>query len=446
MGKSTRLKAVALNTGWLVGKNIYTMALSVVIASLSARYLGPSNYGWINYAASYVSFFTALSRLGLDSFIVYDLTQRSEQTPEIIGTALVLRIICSSLSVIAVTAIVALSESGNQTLIIIAFLLALALLFDTYEVFSYWFSAKLLAKYVSIATMIACTVMGIWRIVLLIRGATVVWFAASSAISAMVSMIFVTICFFARNRSCKLRFSFDMAKSLLRRSYHFVLGSFAIAIFGNVDKIMLRLFIDEVHVGYYAAAMTIAAIWEFVPKAIISSCGPTIYELKKQGNPEYLRRIQQLFVIVMSLGVLVGIAFMVFSRLAIQVLYGDDFLPATVPLMILIWSTSFSQVGNIRAIWAMTESKYQYSKYFMILGAVLNITLNAIMIPLWGMNGAAIATCITIIFVALGAPMCFSKTRPFVYLMLSAHHQFPIVLRYGLRVLAKDKKRYSKDE
>ena len=43
------------NTSWLLFQNIYSMMLSLVIGALSARYLGPSNYGLIGYGASLVS-------------------------------------------------------------------------------------------------------------------------------------------------------------------------------------------------------------------------------------------------------------------------------------------------------------------------------------------------------------------------------------------------------
>ena len=52
------------NTNWLLFKNIYSMLLSLVVGSLSVRYLGPSNYGLIGYGTSLVNLFNAISQLG----------------------------------------------------------------------------------------------------------------------------------------------------------------------------------------------------------------------------------------------------------------------------------------------------------------------------------------------------------------------------------------------
>ena len=61
------------NSGWMIGQQMYNMLLQLVVGSLSARYLGPSNYGLINYGASIISFFSIVCRLGLDSVIINEM-------------------------------------------------------------------------------------------------------------------------------------------------------------------------------------------------------------------------------------------------------------------------------------------------------------------------------------------------------------------------------------
>lgn len=48
---------VTRNASWMIIGRIYQMSLSFVVSMLTARYLGPSNYGLINYASSFTSFF-----------------------------------------------------------------------------------------------------------------------------------------------------------------------------------------------------------------------------------------------------------------------------------------------------------------------------------------------------------------------------------------------------
>ena len=48
------------NTSWMLAQQIYSMILSLVVGSLSARYLGPSNYGLLSYGSSLISLFTMM--------------------------------------------------------------------------------------------------------------------------------------------------------------------------------------------------------------------------------------------------------------------------------------------------------------------------------------------------------------------------------------------------
>ena len=64
------------NTSWLILQQLYSMVLSLIVGAISARYLGPSNYGLINYGASFVAFFTSISTLGFDSVIVTEIVKQ----------------------------------------------------------------------------------------------------------------------------------------------------------------------------------------------------------------------------------------------------------------------------------------------------------------------------------------------------------------------------------
>ena len=79
---------VAQNAGWLVGSKVIQMILSFFISLLTARYLGPSNYGLINYATAYTTFFSALCSLGLNSIIVKELLDNPNDEGNVLGTAI----------------------------------------------------------------------------------------------------------------------------------------------------------------------------------------------------------------------------------------------------------------------------------------------------------------------------------------------------------------------
>ena len=73
---------VVKNAGWIIGARIVQALLSFVIGMLTARFLGPSNYGLINYAASIVAFFTPLMELGITNIIVHQLIEYNDREGE----------------------------------------------------------------------------------------------------------------------------------------------------------------------------------------------------------------------------------------------------------------------------------------------------------------------------------------------------------------------------
>ena len=91
MLQSLRKNKVVKNAGWIIGGKVANKLLAFVVGIFAARYLGPSNYGLINYAAAYAAFFASLCTLGINSVIVKNFVDHPDQQGETIGTTLLLR-------------------------------------------------------------------------------------------------------------------------------------------------------------------------------------------------------------------------------------------------------------------------------------------------------------------------------------------------------------------
>ena len=76
-----------------------------------------------------------------------------------------------------------------------------------------------------------------------------------------------------------------------------------------------------------------------------------------------------------------------------------------------MFGVMFSFVGVVREFWLVCEGKQKYAKYFALFGAIGNVALNFLLIPRYGINGAAIATVCTQILTAILIPLLFKDTR-----------------------------------
>lgn len=409
----------AKNASWLIGGKIAQMVLSFFVSILTARYLGPNNYGIISYVNAYVAFFISLCTLGVNSVIIKDFVEKPQEQGEAVGTTLAMRFISSFLSVIMILCIVNVVDHDEPTTIVVAALCSVSLLFQVFDTFNYWFQSRYESKITSIATFVAYAATALYRIVLLALHKNVEWFAFATSVDYIVLGVFLFYSY-RKNNGPKLSVSIEKGKSLLGRSYHYILSGMMVAIYGQTDKFMLKQMLDETSVGYYSLASSVNLMWVFVLQAIIDSMYPTIMRLHEKDREQFNRKNRQLYAIVIYVSMAAAICFVLFAPLVIKILYGDAYMPAVGPLRVITWYTIFSYLGVARNAWIVYMNKQKYLKYMYLSAAFINIGLNYIMIPIWGASGAALASLLTEICTSLVLPCCWKDMRPNVRLMIDA--------------------------
>lgn len=408
------------NASWLIGGKVFQMLISLFVGILTARYLGPGNYGLINYASSYILLFTALCTLGINSVIIKDFVDNPCEQGKALGTTIILRLISSILSVLIILGIVSVVDYKESETIIVVFLCSTTLIFHAFDTINYWFQSKYKSKVTAVVTFIAYTLVSIYKIILLLLGKNVYWFAFASSLEYIFIAIFLLIAY-KKYGGPSFLISWDKGKKLLGNSYHYILSGMMVAIYGHIDRLMLKQMLDETAVGYYSVATAICSMWVFVLTAIIDSLYPTIIQLHSEKNCKaYDRKNKQLYAIVFYVSMIVSLVFTIFGGVFVKILYGNAYLSAITPLKIVTWYTAFSYLGVARNAWIVCENKQKYLKYIYVCAAVLNIILNFVFIPLWGTSGAALASLITQIFTSILLPYMIKELRPNAKLMIDA--------------------------
>lgn len=407
------------NAGWLIGGRVAQMLLSMVVGIITARYLGPGNYGLISYGTAYVNFFTSLCALGLTSVIVKDLVDYPDQQGQSLGTSVSMRLVSGVLAMVLIVGIVFVIDASEPLTITVVTLCSLGLVFRAFEMFNYWFQAQYRSKVTAVVALIGYVATSAYKIVLLALGKDVRWFALATTVDyAVIAVLLLVV--YKKSGGPRLKVSFTKGRSLLRVSYHYILASVMVAIYGQTDKLMLKQMLDETTVGHYAIATGICTMWTFVLQAIIDSVYPTILRLKSTDQAAYEKKNRQLYAIVFYVACGVSLLFTVFGDFVVCLLYGEEYLPASDVLKVVTWYTAFSFLGVARNAWIVSEGHHKYLKYMYGLAAVLNVVLNLALIPVMGAVGAALASLVTQICTSILLPMCFKDMRPNARLMLQA--------------------------
>ncbi len=402
--------SVIKNAEWMVGEQLVQMAISFVLSIVSTRYLGPSNFGIINYCSAYVAFFSSISALGLEGVLVKELVTSPDKEGLLVGTSLVMRICSGLFSVVSITVLLIIVKPGDYTIQLVGLLQSLVLLFKAFEVFDFWFQSKLKSKYVSLIKIVSYVLVAAYKVFILATAKSVLWFAFSTSLDFLIIALMLMVVY-PQQSGPKLSFSWVLAKELLKNSYHFILSSFFVLIYTQMDKLMIEAFFDETQVGYYGIATTIYNYWALVLTALINALRPSIISTKSVNEGEYVKRLKRLYALLAYLSFAAALFFTFFGKFLIPLVYGDAYRPSISAVTITMWYAAFSLIGTARGIWIVCESKNKYVKYYVILGAVANFFLNYTLIPALGINGAAIATLITQIITCVIAPALFKETR-----------------------------------
>lgn len=389
---------LAQNAGWLIGAKIYQLIINLVISMLMARYLGPSNFGLVNYAASFTTLFTAICTLGIDSILVNELLQ-NRNNGKLLGSAIGLRLCSSGLSVVTIIGLAWALNPQEPLTVQVVFLYSISLMFQSFDSINSWFQANLESKVTATVSAAGYTVAAIYKAFLLITEKDVRWFAAAHAVEyAFVAVLLLLSYHRSHNRVQSLRFSGKLGKDLLSKSYHFIISGMMIALYGQMDRVMLKSMISETAVGYYSCASTISSFWAFVLVAIIDASKPVILAKYSENKRAFEVGLIRLYGAILYLSAFATLGLTVLSKPLVLIMFGAEYLPARGTLCILSCGTAFAYLGVARSIWLVPQGKQKFAKYIAACGATGNLILNLLLIPRLGIIGAAIATVSTQIF------------------------------------------------
>lgn len=417
---------VIKNASWIIVCKIVQSIIAFVISTISARYLGPSNYGLINYAISVVAFAVPIAQLGLRNVLVDEIISHPEREGKTLGTAIGLSIVSSLFCLAGCLTFVLLTDSNELDTITVCSLYGISLIFQMTEMIQYWYQAKLLSKYTSVVSLLAYIVVAGYKVFLLVTQKSVYWFAVSYAFDyALISIILFVL--YKKLGTQKLSFSFELSKQLFARSRYYIVSNMMITIFSQTDRVMIKMMLGNSETGFYSIACTCAGLSTFIFVAVIDSMRPMIFESKKINQAKFERNVSVLYSIVIYMALCQSAILTALAKPIILLLYGSDYSEAIPLLQIVTWYSAFSYMGSVRNIWILAEEKQSCLWIINLSGAVLNVAGNAVLIPIWGAAGAAIASVITQFFTNFILCLIMKQIKPTAKLIFTALN--PLIIK-----------------
>lgn len=383
------------NISWLFVDKIIRIVGGLLVGVWIARYLGPADYGLLNFALAYTSFFVIFVQLGLDQILVRELVKHPALEGHLLGTAFYMKLGGAFLAIgfIAVSLFFLSVSALTKTAIM---LISLGMIFQSFDVIDMFFQSKVLSKYVVIARSSVFILLSVVKIFLILFQYEVIAFVLAQVGELILAALFLLYLYIKQGFSIKKwTFHKKVMSQLLLYGCSLALSGFIITVYTKIDQVMIGTMLNNEEVGIYSVAVTLSSAWLFIPTIFSNTFMPYFVKLKNTSPTLYQERLVQLYSLMFWLGAGMGIITLVLGKWGIEMLYGKAYSNAYLPLVLMIWNGIFISQAVARGIWLISENLQRYRLYNNLFAVVLNVIANMLLIPKFGINGAATATLLT---------------------------------------------------
>ena len=399
------------NTSWLLGERILRMGVSLFVGIYVARFLGPEKFGLLSYALGFVMLFVTIASFGLNEILVRELLQEKTQIKELLSTAFFIRVFGFLMMGCIIIFALQFTNDDKYTHMMIT-IITLSIFFQSFNVIDCYFQSQVQSKYVVIVQFIQLLITSLIKIFLIINKATLIWFAIVFLIDqALLAILLLSIFRWKKEWFSVFSVRWELVTQLFTNAWPLIFSGMMVSIYMKIDLIMIKEMLDAKAVGIYAAAVKLCEVLYFLPVVVMSSLFPAVVEARKKDLIVYRKQVYRIYEIMIGATAIVAIITTFLADWIVYILYGSIYQEAATILQIYIWAFVFVSLGVVSSKYLVAENLEIYAMYRSILGAIINITLNWYLIPIYGIKGAAFATLITQIFVAYLFLFCFRSTR-----------------------------------
>ncbi|MEY2985855.1 MAG: hypothetical protein RJB24_84, partial [Candidatus Parcubacteria bacterium] len=220
------------------------------------------------------------------------------------------------------------------------------------------------------------------------------WVMVWYSLAGMVQAIFMIT---ATYKYYPIRLNIDWVywKQIFKKALPlFVIITFNL-IYYRIDTVMLSVMKDQTAVGLYGASYKILEILIALPGMFMGLLLPLFTKYYLQDKTRFQHIFQQAFNILVTVAIPLGVAGILLSSKILDLIAGQEFMPATNTLQVLFIGIGFIFLGNLMGHILISAQFQSKSMYIAIIGAVFNVGLNLYLIPRYSYLGAATATAIT---------------------------------------------------
>ena len=416
----------ASNLVWLILDNLVKVAVSFTVTIYVIRYLGPADFGLLSYALSIVGILYPIATLGIDAILFRNIIKDKSNERALIKTAYTVRFL-AVLPLFLITFIVVYLYSKDMVFVYMLTILSSGMIVDVLSVYKEYFAANTQNKYIAISSSTSNILSSGIKILFIFTKLGVVWFAFTFVFQKAFNVL--SLRYFYKRKSILNTGGFDktIAKEIISDSWPLIFTSFSGLLYLYADQILIEYYLGVEQVGLYAAATKLIIFFYVIPTIMSNVIYPKIIELKQSmSSREFSLKIEIVYFINFMIALFILIFFLVFGEGLVLFLFGREYLGSSDVLLIYAFSLVlvFFAANNNKLLMMDNLQKMMLGRN--VFGLIVNIILNVMLIPEYGIKGAAIATVLTQVMIMFSYGIN-RKTRYILWIQLKAMI-YPVVL------------------
>jgi len=401
-----RSKKTKYNFSWLVFDKFARASLNFLLFIFLARYLGPTEFGILNYLLALVFLFTSISSLGINPVLTNTLIKNKRKTNNnIISNSYILRFF-SSLFGYLIFILFIIFLHGKNFYLNYSIIIGLSIIVKSYEVLFSYFESKSLSKYIVISQTISLVIVFSLIVFFLYLELDIKYIYYCFLVDSLIILVLINIFFFIKERNFLFRLDFKKIYKIICKSFPVLLSIVSVVIYMRIDQVMINLLLSESDVGIYSVSVRIVEMFHFIPKIIMVSYLPILL-ISKNYNFELIKINSLLF----KLSILVIFFIIILSKYITSILFGEIYIESVLTTILLSLSLIFVFIGVVNEHWYISKNLQKYYALNVFIGAITNIILNYFLIPSFGISGAAYSTILTYLFIIFLFDIFNKKTR-----------------------------------
>ncbi|HLV14591.1 MAG TPA: flippase [Xanthomarina sp.] len=404
---------VFTNIFWLFLDKGYGAILTLYIYAKMATYFGAEVFGIWNYIVSFGSILPAVASLGLNYIIVKRLEKNPLISDKILSISFYLRLFTGVITaIILFISYVILNINFTNDLLLVIILLFSSQIVLNSNIYIQKNEANLRNKKTVIARNISLTFFFVLKLIAIEKGLDVVYFALFTLLEYLLFFVIIKIREDHKLNLPSTYFRKKIAPSLLKEGFPLMLAAITTTLYLKIDQLFIASFTNNEDVGIYAASSRISEFLYAIPVIISNVFFPKI--IKALSKFEVDKLLNKMFALALTIAVLCVLFITTFSDTIIEIVYGTEYKQASQVLKAHAWTIILMTLLVTSSKYLLKINRQDIIFKRELMGLITNIALNFILIPKYGIMGAAWATLISYSVSSFFSNLLFKDTRSLI--------------------------------